>query len=1221
MKSFLSFDTYQKLQPRPALLDVHQQCFGINGQPLQVEGALQATFSFPGGGGPSYTGTFVVSRQLCKPLQCILGWDFLTTNCLSLNRNQNSSYSLIGKYGEIPLTPEEEISECHLPTFLENPLKGPEPRVLFTQSQSKGPVPITLNSSISIPGRTEVLVTGKLPKSYAEEFGMVSPVSKDSIPTNILVAYSVCQAENRDIPVRIMNSSTIALQLESGQQICEFCPLVDSVPPKPSTNDCPPHPPLSCSSLISAKVRGDLSSALSSSLDDHGRKLILNTLLKFSDVFDESLGQTQVISHRIDTGNATPVRQPLRRLPYAFREETKSQVHDMLEQGVIQPSNSPWASPIVLVKKKDGKYRFCVDYRKLNSVTQKDAHPLPRIDDLLDSLHGSVMFSTLDLRSGYWQINMHPDDREKTAFATPDALWEFLRMPFGLSNAYAPFQRALEIVLSGLTLDTCLCYFDYIVIPSKSLTQQCDRLSAVLTRFRQHNLRVKASKCCFGADKVSYLGHIVSSDGVHTDPAKIKAVSQLVPPSTVEQVRSFLGLVGYYRRFIPNFASLAAPLVALTKKGSKFLWEESQHNSFHSLKNHICSAPILAYPKFDQPFVLQTDASDKGLGAVLTQFDNSGKEHVISYASRSLSDREKNYSATEKEALAVVFAVEHFRVYLLGRTFSLVTDHSALQWLHSVEPKGRLARWIMILQEYSFTIQHRPGIAHGNADGLSRLPSTNASTSCSQSTLNCTTTMSPGYNLSQAQLSDSSISKIIEMLSAEFPKPPYFVWAKDPALRVFWQIWDELFLSNGLLAKKLPSAVSLPRYAYVVPESLVPSVLYNIHNSPFSGHLGLRRTLQRAKERFFWPKMSSTIIDFVGSCPTCAQNKATNTLCQAPLQSIDVSEPFVFWAMDYMGPLPETVRGNKHLLVVMDHFTKWCEVFPTKDQKAITVAEILVSRVFSRFGPPVVIHSDQGSNFESNLIKEICNLMGVHKSRTSAYHPQGDGQVERHNRTIQDILASYVSQHKDDWDLWVDLAVYAYNTSIHTATGFSPYELVFGRVARTPIELDLGLPMKNPCTQHDYSASIRKNLQNITQIANSQLEKSRSVAKQQFSNKRSNNWAPLPVGQSVWLRRPKTWKFGRRWIGPYKIVSQLGVNYRIQSDEGKEKIVHHSNVKACRVPWGQGQIIPPVREAEEIIFSENLDPFITGERPAQPRPPRLRQNIGPPLRFGDFVTH
>ena len=242
------------------------------------------------------------------------------------------------------------------------------------------------------------------------------------------------------------------------------------------------------------------------------------------------------------------------------------------------------------------------------------------------------------------------------------------------------------------------------------------------------------------------------------------------------------------------------------------------------------------------------------------------------YASRSLTDREKNYSATEKEALAIVFAVEHFRVYLLGRQFTLVTDHSALQWLQSVEPKGRIARWLMTLQEYSFTIKHRPGVSHGNADGLSRLPSTNENFS-PQETLNCVTTMSPGYNLRQAQLRDSTLSKIIEVLAAGFPKPPYFVWAKDPALRVFWHMWNELYLCNGLLARKLPSDASLPRYAYVVPESLVPSVLYNIHNKPFSGHLGLRRTLQRAKERFFWPRMSARITDYINSCSTCAKTK------------------------------------------------------------------------------------------------------------------------------------------------------------------------------------------------------------------------------------------------------------------------------------------------------------------------------------------------------------
>ena len=517
--------------------------FWGNGQPLLVEGALQAVFSFPGGRNLSYSGTFLVSRHLCKPLQCILGWDFLTTNCLSLTSQGNGAYYLTGKHGDTALTPQDEFSAFSVPTSLNDSPDGTPVPVLFIQSQNKGPVPITLSASTCIPSRAEVIVTGKLPKRYKDEIGMVSPVIKDCLPTHLMVAYSVCQADKRNIPVRIMNSSNIALQLESGQQICEFCPLVDNISPPSLHSAIDSNPCLLCNSSTSSNVENDLSAALSSSLDEHERTVIFNTLLKFSDVCNESLGQTQVISHLINTGDAAPIRQPPpRRLPYAFREEAQSQVRNMLEQGVIQPSASPWASPIVLVKKKDGKYRFCVDYRKLNSVTQKDAHPLPRIDDLLDSLHGSVMFSTLDLRSGYWQINMHPNDREKTAFATPNGLWEFLRMPFGLSNACVTFQRALEIVLSGLTLDTCLCYFDDIIIPSNSLEQQCERLSTVLTRFRQHKLRVKASKCCFGADKVSYLDHIVSSEGVHTDPTKIQAVLQ---PSLLHRVRHGLTQIDY----------------------------------------------------------------------------------------------------------------------------------------------------------------------------------------------------------------------------------------------------------------------------------------------------------------------------------------------------------------------------------------------------------------------------------------------------------------------------------------------------------------------------------------------------------------------------------------------------------------------------------------------------------------------------------------------------
>ena len=293
----------------------------------------------------------------------------------------------------------------------------------------------------------------------------------------------------------------------------------------------------------------------------------------------------------------------------------------MLEQGVIKSSSSPWASPIVLVKKKDGKYRFCVDYRKLNQVTKKDAHPLPKIDDWLDALHGSKYFSTLDLRSGYWQISVDPQDQEKTAFVTPDGLWELVRLPFGVTGGPATFQRAIEIVLSGLTYDTCLCYFDDIIIPSNSIEQQCERLRTVLSRFRTHNLRVKASKCTFAADEVLFLGHIVSSKGVHTDPAKIKAVSELQEPKNVVQVITFLGLPGYYRRFIPRFATIAAPLVDLTKKMSTFVCDQRHKEAFHVLKTLLCKAPVLAYPQLNEQFILQTDASDLGLGAVLTQKD------------------------------------------------------------------------------------------------------------------------------------------------------------------------------------------------------------------------------------------------------------------------------------------------------------------------------------------------------------------------------------------------------------------------------------------------------------------------------------------------------------------------------------------------------------------------------------------------------------------------
>ena len=477
-----------------------------------------------------------------------------------------------------------------------------------------------------------------------------------------------------------------------------------------------------------------------------------------------------------------------------------------------------------------------------------------------------------DLRSGYWQISVYPQQQEKTAFVTPDGLWEFVRLPFGVTGGggAATFQRAIEIVLSGLTYDTCLCYFDDIIIPSNSIQQQCERLTTVLSRFRTHNLRVKASKCTFAADQVLFLGHVVSSKGVHTDPAKIKAVSLLPEPKTVEQVRTFLGLAGYYRRFIPDFATIASPLVNLTKKMAKFAWDSQHQHAFHTLKSLLCRAPVLAYPNLNKQFILQTDASDLGLGAVLSQKDHLGKEHVIAYASRSFPERKKNYSVTEKEALAIIFAFNQFRVYLLGSTFLLVTDHSALRWLHSLEQKGRLGRWVMDLQEFSFNIQHRPGTSHTNADSLSCLslsaPENGIGSDCEMGFLPaCATTLAPASSLLDAQLTDPELSKVMELKSQGFHKPPAFVWAQNKFLRTLWNCWDHSYLQDELLVKMPDKHLSFPQYAFVIPKALTPSALQGIHSSPFSGHLGVNKSLFRARNRFYWPKMTVDIRDLLES--------------------------------------------------------------------------------------------------------------------------------------------------------------------------------------------------------------------------------------------------------------------------------------------------------------------------------------------------------------------
>lgn len=457
-------------------------------------------------------------------------------------------------------------------------------------------------------------------------------------------------------------------------------------------------------------------------LSETERRQLCDLLQEFAPVMQSTPGRTTIAEHEIYVGDTTPIRQQPYRIPYSRRGILKDEVEKMLAARVIRPSTSPWASPTVLVPKKDGGVRFCVDFRKLNQVAKFDAYPMPRIEEVFESIGSAKIVTTLDLASGYWQIPLAPGSREKTAFATPFGLFEFEVMPFGLHNAPATFQRTMDHVLRDCQ-DFARAYIDDIAVFSNSWEEHLGHLRQVFSRLQMAGLTVKLRKCLFGGDHVPYLGHTIGGGKLQPDQRKVLAVKQYPRPVTKKDVRAFLGLVGYYRQFVPHFAIIAAPLTDLTSKRcpQQVKWDANAEAAFQKLKDIITEMPVLRVADPSKPYVLQTDASERGLGAVLSQTDHEGKEHPIAYASRKLLPRESNYSTIEKECLAVVWALKFFRIYLYGQAFVIQTDHQPLAWLQRMkDSNSRLTRWALAVQPYCLTMVHRRGLDNGNADGLSR---------------------------------------------------------------------------------------------------------------------------------------------------------------------------------------------------------------------------------------------------------------------------------------------------------------------------------------------------------------------------------------------------------------------------------------------------------------------------------------------------------------------
>ena len=720
-----------------------------------------------------------------------------------------------------------------------------------------------------------------------------------------------------------------------------------------------------------------------------------------------------MLQHEIYIDNVSPIRQRFRRMSPQQREEVRKLLSDMLARN-ISPSKSPWASPVVLVKKKNGASRFCVDYRQVNAVMRKDAFPLPRVDDTLDILAGSRLFSTLDLISGYWQVEVKPEDREKTAFVTSEGLYEFNVLPFGMCNGPATFQRLMNILLAGIQWHSCLVYLDDIIVFGRSFTEHIQNLAEVFQRLRDANLRLQVKKCTFCRGTVKFLGHVISTAGIGTDPEKVEKVSKWPVPINVREVQQFLGLVNYYRRFVKDCAQLAKPLHRLTENNREFQWTDQCQQAFDTLRRLLVSAPVLAFPDCTREFILDTDASEQGIGAVLSQVHLDGQEHVVAFASRVLSKAERKYSVTRKELLAVIVFIHHFRPYLLGRRFVLRTDHSSLLWLKNFkDPEGQLARWLEQLEQYTFEVVHRKGSSHGNGDALSRYvyPRESVDEDCTPVSMviddpdvifsvQCTPFLS-AYDspaIRELQLQDEFIGPLLR--AKETSTKPVVPDKADPKYRKLVQIWDQLILRDGLLWRYFEDVRGTGGvYQLVVPLSLKEVVLKGVHEGVAGGHFGVEKSLGKLKERFYWPGHYNDIHNWCSTCSDCVARKTRGPRRKAPLQPIVVGYPMQMVAVDIVGPLPRSTNGNLYLLVAEDYFTKWLEVWAIPNQEAKTIAEKLLNEMFFRFSLPDKLHSDQGRQFESQIIEELCKLLQINKSRTTPYHPQGDGLVERANRT------------------------------------------------------------------------------------------------------------------------------------------------------------------------------------------------------------------------------
>ena len=787
-----------------------------------------------------------------------------------------------------------------------------------------------------LPPRQQMDVTARSTLVSPWNVGADWIVDSHQLRPGLYVGRTLLPATRHGLKVRMVNTTAEPQTLASGTCLGNLQPVEVAGEPEPAqtTGQSNQATDVDVVSTLMEKLPGDMT--------DSQRQQVKELLSRYDDVFSRSaldMGRASLVEHTIDTGSQRPIRQGLRRHPTAYMETIDKQVDELIQNDFVEPAASAWTSNVVLVRKKDGSHRFCVDYRAVNEVTYKDMYPLPHIDTCLGSMNGAVWFSTLDLRSGYHAIPIKECDRDKTAFITWRGCFRYKVLPFGLSTAPSVFQRLMDLVLCGLTYVTCLVYLDDVIVFSSDFDSHVQRVQEVLERMRGANLKLHVKKCCLFQRKVDFLGHVLSEAGIEVQKDKVAAVRDSPTPRNLTQLRSFLGLCSYYRRFISRFADVAAPLHVLQRKQVPFVWTSDQEAAFNQLKEKLTSAPVLSMLTDEGTYCLDCDASDVGLGAVLSQ-NQGDSEVVIAYASRTLSKPEHNYEVTRRELLAIVYGLKTYKQYLLGRHCVIRTDHTALQWLQRTpEPMAQLARWLVFIEKYDFEVLHRPGARHGNADGLSRKPMEEGhEDDCLvQHSSGNAAAAEPGDNtdvldgsageppalpdelLADLQLLDPEIGPIVRLRLQQSEKPSIEqLLPESEASKMLHGQWELLELVNGVLYRRWCGKDGKPDVLQLlVPSALRQDFLNRSHSGMCGGHLGVRRTTDQIQRRAYWLGWRRDIRRFCRQCSTCNGYFRGQLPRSGPLQPMITGAPLERLHLDVTGPHPRSRRGSVFVVEVL----------------------------------------------------------------------------------------------------------------------------------------------------------------------------------------------------------------------------------------------------------------------------------------------------------------